>query len=260
MVCPMIHPTAVVDPGALLGENVEIGPFSVVEAGVEIGEGCCLASHVVVRRGTRLGAGCRVDSFAVLGGCPNYLGFDPRTPSRLEVGDRCVIRESVTLHRSTHEDGATRIGEDCYFMACSHVAHDCVVGDRVVLANEAALAGHILMGNDSVLGGGAMVHQFARIGEGVMIAGLSRITKDVAPFLLIAERDEISGLNLVGLRRRKVPSEAIRELKELFQKVIRSPGKPVEVAATLSPVSEVASIFLDFFVPSKRGYVKSVCT
>jgi len=256
----MIHPTAVVDPEAKLGENVQIGPFSVIEAGVEIGAGCSLASHTVVREGTRLGSECRVDSFAVLGGCPNYLGFDPKTRSGLEVGDRCVIRESVTLHRSIHEDSATRIGDDCFFMASSHVAHDCVVGNRVVFANEAALAGHISMGDDSFIGGGAMVHQFSRIGEGAMISGLSRITRDVAPFILIAERDEISGLNLIGLRRRKVPAESIRELKDLFQKIIRSPGKPAEVASSLSAQSDVGQTFLAFFVPSKRGYAKSIST
>ena len=255
----MIHSTAVIDPSARLGVDVSVGPYAIVEAGVEIGDGSILAPHAVVRAGTSMGAGCRVDSFAVLGGEPNFIGFDPKTASGLKIGDRCTFREGVTVHRSIHADQTTRVGDDCFFMAGSHIGHDCQVGDRIVLANQAALAGHVTMGNDSFFGGGAMIHQFSRVGDGAMVAGLSRITRDVAPFIMIGERDEVAGLNLIGLRRRKAPTSAIRELKTLFQAILRSPGKPVELAAALpSPSSSEGKTFIEFFVPSKRGYAKSV--
>ncbi len=254
----MIHPTAIVAGQTILGDSVQIGPYAIVEAGVEIGDRTILAAHTVIRSGTRLGADCQVDSFSVLGGCPNFLGFDPQTPSHLEIGDRCVIRESVTIHRSIQEGAATVLGSECFLMAGSHVGHDCRVATRVVLANQSALAGHVCVGENTFLGGGAMIHQFTRIGEGVMISGLARITKDIAPFVLAAERDQISGLNLVGLRRRKVPADTIRQLKELYWAILRSPGNPVETAAKQAlPASAEARRFLEFFIPSKRGYVKN---
>jgi len=255
----MIHPTALVDHEASLGEGVEVGPFAVIEPGVEIGDRCVIAAHAVIRRGTRLGPECRVDSFAVIGGDPNHLGFDRSISSRVEVGARTVLREAVTVHRSIEENGTTRIGEDCFLMAGSHAAHDCSLGDEVVLANNVSLAGHVSVGERCFLGGGAGIHQFLRIGGGAMVAGLARITKDIAPHLLVGERDEVAGLNLIGLRRRKVPAESIRELKALYHAVLRSPGNPVETAANREPpIHEEGRRFLEFFIPSKRGYAKNL--
>ncbi|MBC2603997.1 acyl-ACP--UDP-N-acetylglucosamine O-acyltransferase [Puniceicoccus vermicola] len=255
----MIHPTAIVDERAVLGEGVEIGPFCIVEGAVEIGDRTHLAPNAIIRKNTRIGADCKIDSFSVIGGEPNYLGFDPATPSGVTLGDRCVIRESVTIHRSIHADTHTTVGDEVFMMANSHLGHDCIIGDRVVMANTSAMAGHVTVGNDTFFGGGAMVHQFARIGEGAMVAGLSRITRDIGPFILVGERDEISGLNLIGLRRRKVPTETIRELKHLYHAILRSKGNPIENAAQQTrPSSPEARTFQEFFISSKRGYAKNV--
>lgn len=255
----MIHPTALVEDESLLGKGVEIGPFAVIEPGAEIGDGCVIAAHAVIRRGTRLGPECRVDSFAVIGGEPNHLGFDRSVPSGVEVGARTVIREAVTVHRSIEANGTTRIGENCFLMGGSHAAHDCALGDEIVLANNVSLAGHVSVGARCFLGGAAGIHQFIRIGEGAMVAGLARITKDIAPHLLVGERDEVVGLNLIGLRRRKVPTDAIRELKALYHAILRSPGNPVETAANREPpVHEEGRRFLEFFIPTKRGYAKNL--
>ncbi|MFP4352241.1 MAG: acyl-ACP--UDP-N-acetylglucosamine O-acyltransferase [Puniceicoccaceae bacterium] len=255
----MIHPAAVVEDGASLGEGVEVGPFAVIEGGAEVGDGCVIAAHAVIRRGVRLGPGCRIDSFAVIGGDPNHLGFDRSIPSGVEIGAHTVLRESVTVHRSIEANGSTRIGEGCFLMAGSHAAHDCSLGGEVVLANNVLLAGHVSVGARSFLGGGAAIHQFIRIGEGAMVAGLARITKDIAPYLLVGERDEVAGLNLTGLRRRKVPAEAVRELKALYQAILRSPGNPVETGSNREPpVHEEGRRFLEFFIPSKRGYAKNL--
>lgn len=255
----MIHPTALVGEEALLGNEVSIGPYAVVEDGARVGDRTRLAAHAIVRSGTSLGADCAVDSFAVLGGDPNHTEFDPDADTRLEIGARCVIRESVTAHRAFAEGAATRLGDGCFLMAGSHVAHDCEIGDGVILANGALLGGHVSVGDDSFLGGHAAVHQYVRTGCGVMIGGHARVTKDVAPYLLLGERDEVRGLNLVGLRRRGTPAETIRELKELYHALLRSPGNPVDAAARLPlPGSAEARRFLEFFIPSKRGYAKNV--
>ena len=188
-----IHPSATVDPAAELGADIEIGP------------------HAVVTRWARLGDGVVVHPGAVVGGDPQYLGFDRSTASYAEVGAGSVIRESVTINRSMHEGQVTRLGASCFLMACSHVGHDCVVANEVVLANNAMLAGHVEVGAKTFVGGGAGIHQFCRLGEGVMIAGLARITKDVPPFCMAAERDELTGLNLVGIKRREWPREVIAD-------------------------------------------------
>ncbi|MGE9290623.1 MAG: acyl-ACP--UDP-N-acetylglucosamine O-acyltransferase [Puniceicoccales bacterium] len=255
----MIHPTAIVDERAALGEGVEIGPFCVVEGAVQIGDRTKLAPHAVIRGNTRIGADCTIDSFSVLGGDPNYLGFDPTISSGVIIGEGCVFRESVTIHRSTQPGGSTLVGNGVYMMANSHLGHDCVIGDRVVMANTSAMAGHVTVGHDTFFGGGAMVHQFTRIGEGAMISGLSRISHDIAPYLMVAERNDISGINIIGLRRRKVPNETIREIKHLYFAILRSTGSPIENAAKQpTPSSPEARKFIEFFISSKRGYAKNV--
>ncbi len=255
----MIHPSAEIEPGTVVAKGVAIGPFAVVEAGAVIEEGCSVAAHAVIRRHARIGANCRIDSFAVIGGDPNHLEFDPATESSVEIGPDCVLREYVTVHRSIYEGGATRLGAGCFLMAGSHIAHDGEIGDRVVVANDAMTAGHVSVAADSFLGGNCAIHQFIRIGRGAMIGGMSRITKDIAPFIRVSERDQVAGLNLIGLRRKNVASDVIRELKQLYHAVLRTSGNPVEAAAARSlPESREGRDFLEFFIPSKRGYAKSV--
>tara|TARA_R100000027_G_scaffold67701_1_gene67957 strand:- start:6111 stop:6995 length:885 start_codon:yes stop_codon:yes gene_type:complete len=255
----MIHPTAIVDEAASLGKDVRIGPFSIVEGGVTIGDNTELSSHVVIKSGVVIGADCKIDSFSVIGGDPNHMSFDIATRSGVLIGNQCVFRESVTIHRSIYPDTNTLVGNNVFLMAGSHIAHDCDVGDQVIFANQVAIAGHSTLGRGVFMGGGAMIHQFTRIGDGAMISGLSRISKDIAPFLMVGERDHVSGLNLIGLRRSGVPAESIREIKELFRTILLKPGNPIQVAANQpTPSSPEARLFLEFFISSKRGYAKNV--
>lgn len=235
-----IHATAVVDPAAELGTDVEIGP------------------HAVVTRWARLGDGVVVHPGAVIGGDPQYLGFDAKTPSYVDVGAGAVLREYVTLNRSMYADQATTVGARCFLMAYSHAGHDCCLADEVVLANNTMLAGHVTVGTKTFVGGGAGIHQFCRIGEGAMVAGLARVTKDVPPFCMVAERDELTGLNLVGLKRREWPREIIMEIKAAYRDVLAIPGNPKPRAAEhlAAAVSEPARTFLSFFAEGKRAFAR----
>ena len=251
----MVHPTALIDPSSTIGPNTRIGPYSLVEEGVQTGQGCMLAAHVILRRGTILGENVRVDSFAVVGGDPQDLRFDPVTPSGVRVGDGAVLREGVTIHRSTREGGATTVGAGALLMGYCHVGHDCRVGARVVMGNGALLAGHVEVGEGSFLSGGAVFHQFTRIGEGAMAGGNARLGLDLPPFTLACERNELHGLNLVGLRRRGCDDATISELKRLYREIYQG-GSPQKNANALQAKTELGKIFLAFFVPSKRGYLR----
>lgn len=234
-----------------------VHPTAIVEDGAQLGAGCVLHAHAVVTRHAVLGDGVVVHPFAVVGGDPQYLKFDPATATGVRVGAGAVIREHCTVNRSIHAGQATVVGARCFLMANAHVGHDCAVADDVVLANNAMLAGHVEVGSHTFVGGGAGIHQFCRIGEGVMIAGLARITKDVAPFLLAAERDEVPGFNLVGLKRRGFPREAIREIKECFARVFAGGDPRPRAAGLLAGVrSAEARRFLEFFAGGKRGFVR----
>ena len=176
------------------------------------------------------------------------------------MGAGTVLREYVTINRSIHAGQATIVGENCFLMSGAHVAHDCAVGNNVVLANNVLLAGHVSVGDFSFIGGGAAVHQFTRIGEGVMVGGLARITRDLAPFIIVAERDEVSGLNLVGLKRRGVSRDVIRELKEAFRAVFVTPGNIRNLAARALASAKFGTAearrFLEFFAAGKRSFAR----
>lgn len=253
-----IHPSAIIDPTAQLGENVNIGPYSIVGPQCQIGDHCQIASHAVLHERTILGENSFVDCHAVLGGNPNFIGFDPRTPSGVRIGKEAILREFTTIHRSVEGDSYTTVGDHFFLMPNAHVAHDCIVGNHVVLANAALLGGHVTVNDYVFLGGGSAVHQFCRLGEGAMIAGLAAVSYDVAPYTSLANRNELHGLNIVGLRRRKASMEAVRELKELYRLLLQSGGKAEEVATSLpSAQTKQGSIFIEFFKGSKRGYAKS---
>ncbi len=255
-----IHPTAAVDSTATIGRNVAVGPFAVIEAGARIGDDCQVAAHAVVRAGVELGTAVKLDSFAVIGGLPQMNAHEP-VPGRVIIGDRTVVREGVTVNRPTVPDGETSIGSDCYLMANSHVGHDSVIGNSVTLANNVMLAGHVTVGDFVFFGGGAGVHQFVRIGEGAMIGGNASISYDIAPFAIAAGRNEICGLNLVGIRRRGMTPTAIADLKRCFHEVFRGTGN-VRTRATDAQASDICGSepegrrFLEFFASGRRGFAK----
>jgi UDP-N-acetylglucosamine acyltransferase len=239
---------------------MSIHPSAIIEEGVTLGAGCVVHAYAVIRKHSVLGDGVVVHPGAVVGGDPQYLKFDPATASGVRIGAGSVLRENVTINRSIHAGKDTVIGARCFLMANAHAGHDCIVADDVVLANNVMLAGHVEVGSFTFVGGGAGVHQFVRIGEGVMVGGLTRLTKDVAPFLMVAERDEVPGFNVVGLKRRGFSRDAIRELKDCFRAVFAA-GDPRKAAAArlaAGVASAEARRFLEFFAAGKRGFARPV--
>jgi len=256
----MIHPTAVVHPSAELAAGVQVGAYSIIEAGVRVDEGVQIAEHAVVRTGSHVGSGCVLDSFSSVGGRPQMRG-EPGPMGRVRIGARSVLREGVTISRPTSEQGVTEIGEDCMLMANSHVGHDCVVGNEVTLANNVMLAGHVLVGCGTFLGGGAGVHQFVRIGGRAMVGGNASMSYDVPPFAMAAERNEVRGLNFVGLRRSKTPAVELSDLKRAYHAVYSGPGDFRKRAADAIEARdceiECAGLeFLQFFVGGQRGFAR----
>ncbi|MCJ7453045.1 MAG: acyl-ACP--UDP-N-acetylglucosamine O-acyltransferase, partial [Steroidobacteraceae bacterium] len=194
-------------------------PTAIVEDGAQLGSGCVVHAYAIITRRVVLGDGVVVHPHAVVGGDPQDLGFDTKTATGVRIGARTVIREHVTIHRATKPDGWTEVGADCFLMIGCHIAHDCRLADRVIVANNVLFAGHIQVGEGAFIGGGTVIHQFSRIGEGAMVGGASRISQDVPPFTMVTERDEIVGLNVVGLRRRGLPRTTVEELKRAFRAV-----------------------------------------
>jgi UDP-N-acetylglucosamine acyltransferase len=235
-----IHPTAIVEDGASLGNGVVIGPFCMVGARVALGDNVELKSHVVLAGRTTIGAGTVVFPFASLGHPPQDLKFKGED-SELVIGARCKIREGVTMNPGTEGGGmVTRVGDDCLFMVGSHVAHDCQVGNRCILANNATLAGHVTMGDYAFIGGLSAVHQFVRIGAQAMIGGMSGVENDVIPYgLVMGDRARLSGLNLVGLERRGFDRDAIQALRRAYRMLFGPDGTLGE------RVDEVATSFAD---------------
>ena len=255
----MIHPTAIVHPDAHLGEDVAIGAFCLVGPRARLGDGCRLNPHAIVHGDCELGERVLVDSFAVVGGEAQMRvpDADPGT-GRVLVGARTVLRESVTINRPTKASSATEVGPDCFLMANSHVAHDCMVGAFVTLANNAMIAGHVLIGDHSFVGGGAGVHQFVRLGESAMIAGNAAISYDVPPFAVAVDRNDIVGLNLVGIRRRGFQGEVLTDLKRCFRAVYFASGNlRAEAERALAKgvgATPQGRLFLAFFAGGKRGF------
>jgi UDP-N-acetylglucosamine acyltransferase len=227
-----VHPTAIVDPAATLGEGVRIGPFCVVGPEVTLGEGVELISHVAVAGVTTIGPRTRVWPFASLGHQPQDLKFRGER-TRLEIGADCMIRESVTMNPGTEGGGGlTRVGDRGLFMVGVHVGHDCKVGDNVILANNATLGGHVEVGDFAVLGGISAVHQWVRIGAGAMVGGMTGVEKDVIPYgSVVGDRARLAGLNLVGLKRRGVPHDEIHVVRACYRAIFTGEGSLAERAA-----------------------------
>lgn len=227
-----IHPTAVIDAGAKLGERVSIGPYCVVGPEVELGDDVQLLSHVAVAGRTKIGAATRIFPFASVGHPPQDLKYKGE-PSRLEIGARTTIREHVTINPGTEGGGMlTKIGDDCLLMIGAHIAHDCRIANHAIIVNNVLLGGHIDIGEYAIIGGGAAVHQFVRIGQHAMIGGMSGVEADVIPYgMVVGNRARLAGLNLVGLKRRGFDRDAIHELRSAYRLLFAQDGTLGERAA-----------------------------
>ncbi len=255
-----IHPAALVDPRAKLGDHVEVGPFAVVGPDVELGENVVVQGHAMVTGHTSIGPGTRIFPFACIGGEPQDKSFEGAT-TRLAVGRDNVIRENVTIHVGTPAaGGCTRIGDDNLIMNSAHVAHDCQVGSHTILASFTGLAGHVVIEDHAVLGAYTGVHQFARVGESVMTAANSMLSQDAPPFAMVAgDRAHLVGLNIVGLRRRGAKRDVVRGLKRayhlIFHSKLRLEPALQRVREELGDAEEVGRV-LRFLEASERGFIR----
>jgi UDP-N-acetylglucosamine acyltransferase len=254
-----IHPTAVVDPDAKIGDGVYIGPYVIIEPEVEIGDGCRIEAFSQIKKYTKIGKNNHIHSYACIGGPPQDLKFKGEK-TYLILGDDNCIREYVTLNRGTKDGGGvTKIGSKCLIMAYAHVAHDCILGNEVIMANAASLAGHVVVEDGAVLGGLTAVHQFVRIGKYAYIGGMTGVAQDVPPYTLIAgERGWMHGLNLVGLQRRGFSKEQIKKLKRAYRILWREGLKKdeaIEKVMAEFPDDEQIQHLVNFVKESKRGIV-----
>ena len=254
----MIHPAAIVDPKAEIGGNVDIGPYSVVEKGVSIGEGTKIGPHVVVREGTQIGKRCQIYQFSSIGEAPQATAYRGE-PTLLQVGDHNIMREFVTLHRGTVKGGGkTVIGNNNYFMAYCHVAHDCQIGNEVVMANGASLGGHIVIEDGAIIGGLAAIHQFCRVGTYAIVGGITGVLLDIPPYTKAqGDRAKLFGLNTVGLKRANFSEETLKALKKAYRIIFRS-GLTLERAMKAVEEDDIFQIpevqhLLQFIQHSKRG-------
>lgn len=255
-----IHPQAIVDPSARIADGVSIGPWTWIGADVEIDSGCRIESHVVIKGPTRIGKNNRIFQFSSIGEECQDKKYQ-NEPTQLVIGDNNIIRESCTIHRGTIQDnGTTSIGNNNLFMAYVHVAHDCVLGNNLILANNSTLAGHVHVGDWAILGGGTMVHQFCKVGQHSMCAGGSIVLKDVPAYVMAGGQSASAhGLNIEGLKRRGFSREAMQMLRHAYKTVYRQ-GLLLKQAlealdAIENPVPEL-TCFIDSLKSSERGIVR----
>lgn len=257
----MIHPTAIIDPDAQIGADVEIGPYAVIGPKVTVGDGCAIGGHALVESHTRIGKGTRISAYASIGAPPQDLKFRGED-TWVEIGEGCTIREYVTVNRGTSQGGGmTRVGKGVLLMAYCHVAHDCRLGDRVIMANAATLAGHVDVGTGAIIGGLVGVHQFVRIGTFSIVGALSGVPLDIPPYVTAvvsrgAKGTGLYGLNLIGLKRNRFSAETIAALKKAYRILFRS-GLPAQealarVEAECGGFPETRHL-VEFIRSSKRG-------
>ncbi len=254
----MIHPTALVHPTALLAAEVEVGPYAVIEPEVKIGAGCRIGAHAVIKRYTRMGRANIIHEHVVIGGEPQDLSFRA-CESYVTLGERNVLREGVTIHRASRAAGSTTLGSGNLLMANAHVAHDCSVGDEVILANGAALGGHVGVGDRAFISAYAAVHQYCRVGRIAMVSGLAGVNMDCLPFTMVTGAPVRSvGLNRVGLKRAGVPAEEIGALKRAYRLLFLSGLATAEALAELACSSSVSvREWIAFIGASKRGFARA---
>lgn len=252
-----IHPTAIVHPGAEIGNNVAIGPFAVIEDQVRIGAGTTIGSHVTLLRFTAIGEDCNIHSHAVLGDWPQDTAFKPEQESFLRIGARCQIREGVTIHRGTKPGTATEVGDGCFLMVNSHLAHNVKLGASVIIANGALLAGYAEVGSGAFISGNCLVHQFTRIGRLAILAGGTAINKDVPPFCKTRglAPNTVVGLNVIGLKRAGIGPADRLAVKRAFAMLYQSGLNVSQAVARLKREvdTDIAREFVAFIEASKRG-------
>ena len=250
-----IHPTAIVADGAKLADDVEIGPFSVVSAESKIGSGCVIGAHVILEHRVVLGEGTKVGHGTILGANPQDLGFDvARTDTGVRIGKNNTIREYVTIHRATAENGDTVVGEENFIMTGFHMGHDSVLGNQVIAANNVLLAGHVRVQDRAFLGGGTVFHQFMEVGGLAMVRGGCRFSKDIPPFLVATGENHVAGINAVGLRRAGLVAGARKDIKRAFRLLYQSGlnvSQALEKAAGETWGAE-ATLFFDFVREAKK--------
>lgn len=254
-----ISPLAHVHPNAKIGEGVVIEPFAFVDDNVEIGDGTLVMSNANIRFGARIGKNCRIFPGAVISAIPQDLKFVGEDTLAI-IGDNTTVRECATVNRGTKSRGETRVGNNCLLMAYSHIAHDCIVKNNVIIGNATQVAGEVEIDDFAILSGGCLVHQFTCIGRNVMVQGGSRIGKDLPPFIM-AGREPISyvGLNSVGLRRHQFTSEQINEIQEVYRYVYQAGYNTTDALRKIEeelPESELRNIIVGFIRASKRGIVR----
>lgn len=255
----MISPLASIHPDARIGAEVEIGPFTTISADVEIGEGSWIGPNVTIMDGARIGSNCRIFPGAVISAIPQDLKFQGERTT-VEIGDRSTIRECVTINRGTKAYGKTVVGKDCLIMAYVHIAHDCILGNHVILVNSVALAGHVEIGDYGIISGLSAVHQFVKIGAHVMIGGGAMVRKDVPPFITAAgEPLAYAGVNSVGLKRRNFAQEDIHEIQTLYRTMYQSGmniSQAVNQIKDTHPNRPLADSILSFIEQSDRGLIR----
>lgn len=255
----MIQPLSYIHSEAKIADNVVIEPFACVHKNVEIGAGTWIGSHVTIMEGARIGRNCRIFPGAVISGIPQDLKFAGEE-TFVEIGDRTVIREYVTISRGTRERGTTTIGSNCLLMAYVHVAHDCNIGNHCILVNAVQIAGHVAVGDWAIIGGSTSVHQFVKIGSHSMVAGGSLVRKDVPPFTKAAREPlSYSGINSIGLRRRGFDNDKINEIQEIYRHIYLkglNNSKALDVVELQMPVSKERDEIINFIRSSDRGIMK----
>ncbi len=256
----MIHSTAVVSPKSNIDSNVEIGPFTVIGENVNIGSGTVIGSHVTIDPFVTIGPNCHIFQHAAIGAIPQSLKFEGEE-THVRIGQGSIIREYVTIHRGTgFGGGITEIGEENFLMAYAHIAHDCILGKKVVFANNASLAGHIIVGDHATLGGLVAIHQFVRIGPYAFVGGKSAVVKDIPPFVIASgDRACLHGLNSVGLKRHGFSPQTLTKLKKAYRIIFRiglTLNEAIErIKADVEQVPEVVE-FVEFIKSSQRGITR----
>ncbi|HMV78611.1 MAG TPA: acyl-ACP--UDP-N-acetylglucosamine O-acyltransferase [Leptospiraceae bacterium] len=252
-----IHPTAIIDKNAKLGTNVEVGPYSIIEGDVEIGDNCWIESCVKIYSGTRMGKNNKIHHTAIVGGPPQDLSFKLETKTYTIIGDDNVIREGVILHRATKEGKATTLGNRNYLMGQTHIAHDCILGDDVIMVLNGQIAGHCVIGNKVFISGLTGLHQFCKVGDYAMLAGCSKIVKDVPPFVTIdGNPATVIGLNSVGLKRAGFAGPAREKIKQTYKTIYHSGMNVSQALKVLKEQNDPdpnVQYIVRFFEESDRG-------